>query len=128
MQASETFRERSWGYKFRCALRGAKRGIRGESNFFVHFFATAAVIAAGVVLRVDRIEWCLLVLSIVAVLAAEMFNCALEHLAKAITQEHDIHVGDALDIGSAAVLVTAIGASIVGAIVFLDRLSVMLNW
>jgi len=128
MQRSEGFRQRSWLYKFRCALRGAKRGIRGESNFFVHFFAAAGVVAAGIILRVDRTEWCLLILCITAVLVAEMFNCALEHLAQAITQEHDIHVGDALDIGSASVLLTAIGASIVGTIVFLHRLSVMLNW
>src|SRR5947208_2743440 len=99
----ETVYERSWRHKLRCALRGAKRGVRGESNFFVHLFMAAAVVAAAIVLGADLVDWCLLVLCIATVLAAEMFNCALEHLAKAVTQEHNPHIGNALDIGSAAV-------------------------
>ena len=42
----------------------------------MHLFFAAAVIVAGVVLRVTQSEWCLLVLSMAAVLAAEMFNTA----------------------------------------------------
>lgn len=128
MHEVEMLRQRSWLHKFRCALRGAKRGVRGESNFFVHFFAAAGVILAAIVLGVDLVEWCLLTLCIASVLAAEMFNCAIEHLAKAVTEEQNPHVGNALDISSAAVLITAIGASVVGCIIFWHRLSQLLNW
>jgi len=122
------FSERSWITKFRDAFRGVKAGVRGQSTFFVHFFAAAAVVAAGVVLRVDLVEWCLLLLCITIVLAAEMFNSALESMAKAITHESHPHLGNSLDIAAAAVLVASIGASIVGAIIFADRLGILLGW
>ena len=120
--------ERSWASKFRDAFRGVKAGVRGQSTFFVHFFAAAAVVAAGVVLRVDLHEWCLLVLCIAGVITAEMFNSALESMAKAITGESDPHLGNSLDIGAAAVLVASIGASIVGTIIFGNRIGSLLGW
>jgi diacylglycerol kinase len=120
--------ERSWFRKFRDAFRGVKEGVRGQSSFFVHFAVAAAVIVAGLVLRVDRYEWCLLMLCIAGVMTAELFNSALESMARAITHELDPHLGNALDIGSAAVLVASIGASIVGAIIFGHRLGAALGW
>ncbi len=119
--------QRGWRHKFGDAFRGIKTGIRGQSSFFVHFFFAALVIVAGFVLHVTRVEWCLLTVAIFGVLAAEMFNSALEWLAKAITDEHSPHVGQALDIGSGAVLVAAIGAVVLGALVFLNRLLEMLG-
>jgi diacylglycerol kinase len=120
--------ERSWAAKFRDAFRGLKAGVRGQATFFVHFFAAVAVIAAAAVLRVDLPEWCLLLLCITVVLVAEMFNSALESMAKAITDENDPHIGNSLDIAAAAVLVASIGAAIVGAIIFIHRLGILLGW
>ncbi len=128
MHERSTIDRESWREKFRHAFRGFKLGVRGQSSFFVHFFFTTAVVAAGVAFSVRLIEWCLLILCISIVLAAEMFNSGLEHLARAITVEHDPDVGAALDIGSAAVLIASLGAAIVGAMVFLSRLAVMLDW
>ena len=66
--------QRSWAKKFADAFRGLKQGVRGQSSFFVHFFLAAVVLVAAAVLRVERVEWCLLVLCIAGVLAAEMFR------------------------------------------------------
>ncbi len=120
--------ERSWAEKFRDAFRGVKAGVRGQSSFFVHFFAAAAVIVAGIVLGVNLVEWCLLLLCIAGVLTTEMLNSALESMAKAITGESDPHLGNSLDIGSAAVLTASLGASTVGAIIFGHRLAILLGW
>ncbi len=120
--------QRGWSRKFGNALRGLVVGVRGHSSFAVHFPVAVCVIVAGAVLRVSLIEWCLLAGCITAVLAAEMFNSALESLAKAIDVEHNLHLGDALDIGSAAVLVTAIGAAVVGGTILVFRLGVLLAW
>ena len=119
---------KNWRSKFANAVRGLVVGVRGHSSFAVHFPVAACVIVAGAVLRVSLIEWCLLAGCITAVLAAEMFNSGLESLAKAIDVEHNLHLGDALDIGSAAVLVAAIGAAVVGGTVLLFRLGVLLAW
>ncbi len=120
--------ERSWAGKFRDAFRGLIAGVRGQSSFFVHFFATAAVIAAAAVLGVNRYEWSILLLCITVVLVAEMFNSSLESMAKAITGRNHPHLGNSLDIGSAAVLVAAIGAAAVGAIILGHRLGQLLGW
>jgi len=120
--------DRVWTEKFRDAFRGLKLGLRGQSSFFVHLFFTAAVIAAGLALRVNLQEWCVLLLCITGVLAAELFNTALESLARAITDQMDPHVGSALDIGSAAVLVAAVGAAVVGTIILVNRLGALLTW
>ncbi len=128
MSDDPIFPERTWASKFRDAFRGLRAGVRGQSTFFVHFFAAAAVIAAAAVLRVDLHEWCLLLLCITVVLAAEMFNSGLESMAKAITGESDPHLGNSLDIGAAAVLVAAIGASIVGVVIFGHRVGDLLGW
>ena len=121
-------RKRSWPKKFRDAFRGVRVGVRGQSSFGVHFFFAGAVLVAAGLMRVTLVEWCLLLLCIAIVLTAEMFNSLLESMAKAITDQHNPHLADALDIGSAAVLVASIGASIVGAIIFLRRLGVLLGW
>ena len=120
--------DRSWEAKFSDAFRGTWQGFRGESSFFAHFFMSAAVILAGIVLHVNAIEWCLLTLCITVVLVTEMVNTALETMARAITDEPNPHIGGALDIGSAAVLLASIGAAIVGAIVLLNALAKMLGW
>ncbi|MBN2022317.1 MAG: diacylglycerol kinase [Pirellulales bacterium] len=120
--------ERLWSEKFRDAFRGLKQGVRGQSSFFAHFFLAAVVIVAGWTLGVSRAEWCLLALCIAGVFSAEMFNSALESMAKAITHEHNPHVGGALDIGSAAVLIASIGAAVVGAAVFLHRVGLLFEW
>ena len=67
-------------------------------------------------------EWCLVALAIGAVLAAEVFNSAIEMLARALDRGPDERIRDALDMASGAVFVTVAAAVIVGLFVFLPRL------
>jgi len=114
--------QRSWLEKFRDAFRGVPLGVWGQNSFYAHFVVAAFVIATAVVLRVSTIEWCVLVLCITVVLTAEMFNTALEHISREVTGEFSQRIRDALDIGSAAVLMAAVGSVVVGTIVFLPRM------
>ncbi|MBN1910129.1 MAG: diacylglycerol kinase [Pirellulales bacterium] len=120
--------ERSWSAKFGDAFRGLKQGVRGQSSFFVHFFVAAAVVVAGLGVGVSRLEWCVLVLCMTIVLSAEMFNSALESMARAVTRQHDTDLGGALDIGSAAVLLASIGAAVVGLLILGQPLATLLGW
>lgn len=121
-------RRRSWPKKFRDALRGVPLGVRGQNSFYAHFAVAAAVLVSAAVMGVSAIQWCVLLLCVTVVLAAEMFNTALEHISRAVTDEHNERIRDALDIGSAAVLVAAAGSVAVGAVVFLPRLAPLLGW
>jgi diacylglycerol kinase len=119
---------RSWSDKLADSLRGIRTGIRGENNFAVHLVMAAAVILVAALLQVTREEWCLLVMCIAAVLAAEYFNTSLERLAREVDRNHNPNIGAALDMASAAVLIAAIGAAIVGCVVFGHRAGALLGW
>jgi diacylglycerol kinase len=121
-------RHRSWPQKFRDAFRGLWLAVRGERSFAVHLPMAAAVAVAAVVLRVSLVEACVLTLCVTIVLAAEIFNTALERLAREIDREHNAHLAAALDIGSGAVLATALGSAAVGSAVFVYRLGLLLAW
>jgi diacylglycerol kinase len=106
---------RSWVAMFRDAIRGVKVAIRGEVNFFIHMFiAVIAGVGGGILKISDNRWWCIFILCVTIVLTAELFNTAIEHLARAVTREQHPEVRDALDIASGAVLVAALGASCVG--------------
>src|SRR6266852_5096451 len=113
---------RSWRAKFHAAFRGLKLGIRGHSSFFVHFFFTALVVAAAVVLRCDVLEWCLLLGCIGMVLTAELFNSAVETLFRGLDETTKSRAWPCLDISAGAVLMASLFAVLVGGIVFLRRL------
>ena len=119
---------RSWLQKFRDAFRGIAIGVRGQASFGVHLACAVGVIAAAALLRASLSEWCLLLLCITIVLTAEMFNSALEYLAKAIDRRENQTLAAALDIASAAVLLAALGSAVVGVIVLLTRLGVRREW
>ena len=88
----------------------------------MHILVAAAVVGLAAALRVSAAEWCLLAAAIATVLAAEVFNSALEALARAFGPERHPRIRDALDMASAAVLVAALGAVAVGLGVFGPRL------
>jgi diacylglycerol kinase len=113
---------RSWTAKFRDALRGLKRGIRGHSSFSVHFFFAALVIVAAVALGCSPIEWCVLLGCIGFVLTAELFNSAIETLFRGLPVEAKDRTWQALDIAAGAVLLASITASVVGCLIFIPKL------
>jgi diacylglycerol kinase (ATP) len=112
-----------WSRKFVQAGRGVAAAFRRERNFAIHLPAALVVVVAAAVLRASLVEWCLLVLSIVVVLAAEMFNTAIEHLARAITAEENSEIREALHTAAGGVLAASIGAAIVGALILIVRLA-----
>jgi len=96
--------------------------VRTQRNAWIHAAATVGVVVAGSVLRVSRGEWCLLVLAMGLVWAAEGINTAVEALADAISTAPDARIGRAKDIAAGGVLLAAVAAVVVGSLVFGPRL------
>ena len=114
------------------SLRHAARGIwfvlRSQHNAWLHAVATVlAFVLAGVLhLFVQPFtwgQWSVLVVAIVQVWVAETFNTGLELLAAAITSDRHPIVKIAKDVAAAAVLMSALGAAVVGAILFVPPLA-----
>ncbi len=112
---------RSWSRKFADAFRGLWRAVRTQTSFAVHLVAAGGVVAAGGLFRIQAWEWCLLALAIGLVLMAEIMNTAIESLARGPGSRRHPRLRDALDMASAAVLVAAITAAVVGLTVFGPR-------
>lgn len=118
-----SFRARARSFVY--AFRGA-RALWREHNVWLHLLAAALAVGAGWLLGISRLEWCLVVFAIGAVLAAEAFNTAIETLADAVHPEQDPLVGRAKDLAAAGVLLVSGGAAAVGLLVFAPRLAQML--
>ena len=112
------------GFKF--AASGLVYLFRTQLNAKVHLAIAAAVVVAGFLFGISQLEWCLIVLCIATVLAAEAINTAIESLADALHPDKHPLVGTAKDVAAGAVLICAIGAFIVGAIIFLPYLNIRL--
>lgn len=118
---------KSWRSKFAVAFRGIKFGIRGHSSFFVHFFATALVLAAATVFRCSELEWILLLFCIALVMTTELINSSIETLFRELDEETRNRAWPALDIAAGAVLVASLFTLVIGLIIFLPRLAVWLE-
>lgn len=81
------------------------------------------VITIGVILDISLFEKVILILTILLVIAAEMINTALEKMVDLITKEHRMEAKIAKDVASGMVLITAIGAIIIGLIIFIPHLT-----
>ena len=102
---------------FLCALRGVGYVLRTQPNAWIMVAAAACTFAAGLILRVSRIEWCLLITAICLVIAAEIFNTALESLTDLVSPEYHPLAGRAKDAAAGAVLVSAFLALAIGILV-----------
>lgn len=103
---------------FAHAWRGLRTLVATQANARIHAAATILVLGAGFALGVDAADWCWLAAAITAVWAAEALNTALETLADEVTLEQRERIGRAKDLAAAAVLCTAIGAVVIGVLVF----------
>ena len=81
--------------------------------------AAMAVIIAGIVLGITRTEWIMVVMCIGTVIAAELFNTAIEKLVDLVSPERHPVAGRGKDIAAGAVLICAVAAAIIGLIIFI---------
>jgi diacylglycerol kinase (ATP) len=107
---------------FRHALRGIWVTLATQHNAWIHAAATIAAVAAGFALGIRRVEWIAVVLAIIAVWTAEALNTAFEALCNVASPEFHPLVERAKDVAAGAVLISAIGAVVVGLLVFGPRL------
>lgn len=108
---------------FRYAFNGIRLLVTGEPNAWIHCFAAACVVVAGIWLRLSPTEWIAIVGAIGVVLAAEAINSSLEALADRVSPGYDEAVKRTKDLAAGAVLLLAIAAAIIGLIIFLPKLA-----
>lgn len=100
--------------RLRFAAAGLAVAWRSERSFRFQLGFLVCVLAALVTLQLEPSWWALVLLASGAVIAAELFNTALEHLADHLHPQEHPQIGTVKDCAAAAVLVAVIAAGAVG--------------
>jgi len=103
---------------FRCAFRGMRLLVGGQTNARIHAAATVLVLLLGFWLRLASAQWGLLLLAIALVWVAEALNTAIERLTDLVSPEYRPLAGEVKDLAAAGVLLAALGGAGIALVVF----------
>jgi diacylglycerol kinase (ATP) len=103
---------------FRYAGRGLQFLLRNEHNAWLHLAATSVAIGAGLALEIDATDWRWIVAAVLWVWSTEALNTAVEQVCNLVSPGPDERARIAKDVAAGAVLVSAIGAALIGALTF----------
>lgn len=118
------FESKGFMHSVNAALEGVVHALKSERNMRVHFLVGFFVIITGIYLNFGSIEMMLLCFAVTFVLAAEMFNTAIEHAIDLINDEYHTLAKISKDVAAGAVFVSAVNAMITGYFLFAKRV----NW
>ena len=115
---NEPFKSTGRIQSFRYAFKGIFTMLRSQRNAWIHAFATLLVCGAGYYFRLQRSEWCWIILAIMTVWMAEALNTAFEFLADALNPTFHPLIGKAKDVAAGSVLIAAMGSAVIGIVIF----------
>ena len=107
---------------FKYAFKGIAHVFVHEHNMWIHLLASVCVVFAGFYFHINSTEWVFITLAIGMVIAAEIFNSAIEKLVDFISPNQNEKAGLIKDIAAGAVLICALTAAIIGCIIFIPKL------
>ena len=107
---------------FLYAIAGVVAAVKGERNMRIHVVAAVAAISLGAWLGLSLCEWAVIILCIALVMSLECLNTAVEAAVDLASPNIHPLAKKAKDCAAGAVLVAAIGAAIIGCIIFVPKL------
>jgi undecaprenol kinase len=110
VSAMKEHKNRSFPVRLKCALQGFAHGLRAEASLRLQAACAAAALLALILLHAPAVWWALVLLASAAVLAAELFNTAIEHLADELHPHDSPGIRNVKDIAAAGVLLAVLGA------------------
>ncbi|MFS8533751.1 MAG: cytidine deaminase [Limnochordales bacterium] len=117
-QPMSPMRARTLSESFRFALEGIAYAFRTQRNVRIHVAAAALVALVAWAVGVSGAGLALLVVAIGTVLAAELFNTAVEAAVDLVTPDFHPLAGAAKNVAAGGVLVLAAAAVVIGYLVF----------
>ncbi len=102
------------------AFRGIFTAIKTQRNFRIHTVATIYVFSASLFYNFSKIDYVVLILICALIMSLELINTALESVVDICSPEYSKLAKTAKDCAAGAVLISAIGAIIIGICLFGD--------
>jgi undecaprenol kinase len=103
-------KNRSFPQRLRWALAGLTHAVKSEHSLKLQLVIFLATMLTLLLLRPGPAWWALVLLASAVVIAAELFNTAIEHLADHLHPALHPQIRIVKDCAAAAVLVAALGA------------------
>jgi len=110
---------RKWIVSANYAIEGILHAAKTQRHMRYHLYAAMALLIVSFVLGVSGTEFVVLITLAVLVIAVEMLNTAVEIITDILFKEYDQRAKIIKDTAAGAVLVTAIGAVLVGYIILI---------
>lgn len=107
---------------FGFAFAGLGYVFRTQRNFRIHLAIASLVALLGWLLGISLTEWAVFGVMVVVVLAAEMTNTMVEALVDLVSPGYHPLAKISKDVAAGVVLLTAIGAVVVGLLIFGPKL------
>lgn len=109
--------------RFSFSLSNAWNGIRylyiSQENFRIHLLVSLLVLVLGILVKISRVEWILLLLVIGSVWILEAINTVFERIFDLIENSYSQIVKVGKDVSAAAVLLSALFSVVIGLAIFL---------
>lgn len=113
------FKQQGFSNTFKNARKGMRIVLKSEINLRIHFCVALIVVAMAFLLDFSVEKMCILLLTIVVVIVAEMLNSAIEFALDAVFHnKYSRLVGMAKDISAGAVMFASVIAVVIGIILF----------
>ena len=109
------------------AFNGLRYAVVNERNFRIEILCAIFTIALAFIFKITMFAWLIIVINICSVLAAELFNTAVEKLADISYKEINPVIEIIKDVAAAAVLITVLSALICGVIIFIPYIFKLIN-
>ena len=128
MEEENKWKNKSFIKAAKYSLEGILYFIKDGRNIKIQIVAAILVVIAAIILKVSAIEMAILGLTIFLVFAFEVMNTSIEKLADLYTMEYNLKVKAIKDTAAGAVSLVALGAVVVGVIIFGPKILALLNW
>ena len=112
---------------FKTAFEGIFFVFKSEPNFRLQILFSLLALALSYIFQIRTYEWIMVVLLIVMVLTMEILNTAIEQFTDLLKPRLHHYVKAIKDIMAASVVMTAIGAFVVGLIIFWPYFFALIN-
>ncbi|NTU42509.1 MAG: phosphatase PAP2 family protein [Nitrospirales bacterium] len=99
------------------AIEGILHAARSERHLRYHLYATVVILLLSFVLGLSRTHFALISVAVILVIFAEMVNSAIEYLVNFVSPHYNEKARVIKDVAAGAVLITAVGAAVLGYIV-----------
>lgn len=108
-------------------LDGISYVTKNEKNFKREIALGIIALILSYILKIDKIEFIIVLTMICLVLTAEIINTAIERTVDLVTKEYHELARIAKDVSAGSVLVTSTFALIIGIIIFMPKIITLLG-